>query len=63
VKGSTEAPGLLTSWRHDPANALPRLFLPAVVSPQISPPPSANSTAATALDVAQNVFGQESINR
>jgi hypothetical protein len=50
--------------RHHPADtALPRSLLFAVVRSQISSPPSADSAAAAALDVAQNFFGLEAVNR
>ena len=49
--------------RHHPADALPCRLLLAVVWAQISAPPSADSAAATALDVAQNFFGPKAVNR
>jgi hypothetical protein len=49
--------------RHHPAHALPCRLLLAVVRSQISSTPSANSTTATALDVAQDFIGLEAINR
>jgi hypothetical protein len=50
-------------WRHHPADALPRNLLLAVVRSQISSPPSAHSATAAALDVLQNFFGLEAVNR
>ena len=47
----------------NPADALPCRPLLAVVRSQISSPPSAERTAAAALDVAQNFFGLEAVNR
>ena len=51
------------AWRHHPADALPRRLLLAVVRSQISSLPSADSAAAAALDITQNFFGLEAINR
>jgi len=38
-------------------------LLLAVIGSQISPSPSADSAAAAALNVAQNFFGLEAVNR
>jgi hypothetical protein len=46
-----------------PPDTLPCRLLFAVVRPQISSPPSADSATATTLDVAQNFFGLEVVNR
>jgi ABC-type uncharacterized transport system permease subunit len=50
-------------WSWDRQKALLCRLLLAVVRSQISSPPSADSAAAAALDVAQNFFGLEAINR
>jgi hypothetical protein len=42
---------------------LSRRLPPAVVGTKISSSPSADSATAAALDVAQNFFGLEAINR
>jgi hypothetical protein len=52
-----------TLGRHHPAHALRCSLLLAVVRSQISSPPSADRASAAALDVAQNFFGLEAINR
>jgi hypothetical protein len=52
----------LIRWHH-PADALTRCLLLAVVWPEIGTPPSADSAAASALDVAQNFFGLEAVDR
>ena len=49
--------------RHHPSDALRCRLLFAVVGSQISSPPSTGSAPAAALDVAQNFFGLEAINR
>jgi hypothetical protein len=48
---------------HHPADALSSCLFFAVIRSTISSPPSAHSTAAAALNVAQNFFGLEAINR
>jgi hypothetical protein len=51
------------SWRHHPADTLPRSLLLAVVRSQICSPPSTDRAPAAALDVLQNFFGLEAINK
>jgi hypothetical protein len=51
------------SRRHHPADALPCSLLLAVVGTEISPSPAAGGAAAATLDVAQNFFGLEAVNR
>jgi hypothetical protein len=50
-------------WRHHPADALPHRLPLAEIGSQISPSSSADRATAAALDVAQNFFGLEAINR
>jgi hypothetical protein len=54
---------VFSSWRHHPADALPRRLLLAVVGSQISPLPAAHSATAAALDVLQNFISLKAINR
>jgi hypothetical protein len=49
-------------WHHPADTLLCRLLL-AVVWSQINPPPSADSTAAASLDVLQNFFSVEAVDR
>jgi hypothetical protein len=54
---------VFSSWRHHPADALPRRLLLALVGSQISPLPAAHSATAAALDVLQNFISLKAINR
>ena len=53
----------MRSVRHHPADALPCCVLLAVVWPEISSSRSADSTAVAALEVLQDIFGLEIVDR